>query len=93
VQINATTFQILAWINLTSTYHVTSVYPWNNKIHLLSQTFLSNITFMEGYAVEKRLRHYATSREVAGSRPDEVNEFFDLPNPSNSTKPWSLLSL
>jgi hypothetical protein len=24
------------------------------------------------------LRHYATSREVAGSRPDEVNEFFSI---------------
>jgi hypothetical protein len=34
------------------------------------------------------LRHYATSRKVAGSNPDEVIEFFfNLPNPSNSTGP------
>jgi hypothetical protein len=25
--------------------------------------------------VAERVRHYATSRKVAGSRPDEVNEF------------------
>jgi hypothetical protein len=29
------------------------------------------------------LRHYASSR--AGSRPDEVNDFFSLPNPSDRT--------
>jgi hypothetical protein len=23
-----------------------------------------------------------------GSRPDEVTEFFDLPNPSSCTRPW-----
>jgi hypothetical protein len=27
------------------------------------------------------LGHHATSREIAGSSPDEVIEFFDLPNP------------
>jgi hypothetical protein len=32
------------------------------------------------------LRHYATSRKVAGLNPDEVNEFFFIfPNPSNHT--------
>jgi hypothetical protein len=30
------------------------------------------------------LRHYATSRKVAGSSPDEV-DFFNLPNPSSRT--------
>jgi hypothetical protein len=30
---------------------------------------------------------------VAGSIPDEVNEFFNLPNSFSSTKPWGLLSL
>jgi hypothetical protein len=29
-----------------------------------------------GYAVEQWLRHYATIRKVADSRPDEVNLFF-----------------
>jgi hypothetical protein len=41
----------------------------------------------------KLLKHYATSRKVASSRPDEVNEFFNLPNPSSRTRPWGLLSL
>jgi hypothetical protein len=31
------------------------------------------------------LRHYATSRKFAGSNPDEVIEFFNLPNPSIRT--------
>jgi hypothetical protein len=31
------------------------------------------------------LRHYATSRKVAGSSPDEVDFFFNLPNPSSRT--------
>jgi hypothetical protein len=30
------------------------------------------------------LRHYATSRKVAGSNPDEV-DFFNLSNPSSRT--------
>jgi hypothetical protein len=31
------------------------------------------------------LRHYATSRKVSGSIPDEVIGFFNLPNPSSRT--------
>jgi hypothetical protein len=31
------------------------------------------------------LRHYATSRKVAGSIPDEVTGFFNSPNPSSRT--------
>jgi hypothetical protein len=31
------------------------------------------------------LRHYATSRKVMGSIPDEVVAFFNLPNPSSRT--------
>jgi hypothetical protein len=31
----------------------------------------------EGHAVEW-LGHYATSRKIAGSRPDEVNAFFSI---------------
>jgi hypothetical protein len=30
------------------------------------------------HAVVQYLRRYATSRKVAGSRPDEVNEFFQF---------------
>jgi hypothetical protein len=39
------------------------------------------------------VRHYATRRKVVGSSFDEVNYFFfNLPNPSGSTRPWGLLS-
>jgi hypothetical protein len=31
------------------------------------------------------VRHYATSRKVAGSVPDEVAGFFNTPNPSSHT--------
>jgi hypothetical protein len=37
------------------------------------------------YIKYTRLRHYATSRNVAGSIPDEVTGFFNLPNPSSRT--------
>jgi hypothetical protein len=30
------------------------------------------------------MRHYATSWKIAGLNPDEVIEFFNLPNPSVS---------
>jgi hypothetical protein len=33
-------------------------------------------TILTGHAVAQWLRHYVTSREFAGSRPDEVNDFF-----------------
>jgi hypothetical protein len=39
------------------------------------------------------LRHYATSRKVAGSRTDEVNKCLNLYNFSSSNRPWGLLSL
>jgi hypothetical protein len=32
-----------------------------------------------------QLRHYATSRNVAGSIPDEIIGFFKWPNPSSRT--------
>jgi hypothetical protein len=31
------------------------------------------------------LKHYATSRKVTGSIPDEVTECFNLPDPSSCT--------
>jgi hypothetical protein len=37
-----------------------------------------------GHTERSWLRHYATSREVMGSSPDEV-DFFNLPNPSSRT--------
>jgi hypothetical protein len=39
-----------------------------------------------------RLRHYATSWEVAGSLPDEVKIFFNLPIPSCRIRARDLLS-
>jgi hypothetical protein len=45
------------------------------------------------------LRHYATSRKVAGSSPDEVIGFFNCPNPSSrimalgSTQPPTEMSI
>jgi hypothetical protein len=41
-------------------------------------TLLYRIGLWWRHAVAWWLRHYATSREVAGSRPDEVNEFFQF---------------
>jgi hypothetical protein len=35
--------------------------------------------------MSSRLRHYATSRKVAGSIPDEVIGIFNCPNPSSRT--------
>jgi hypothetical protein len=37
-----------------------------------------------GHAVASWFTRYATSRKVAGSIPDGVAEFFNLPNPSSS---------
>jgi hypothetical protein len=37
------------------------------------------------YSFFKVLRHYATSRKVAGSILDEVIGFFNSPNPSSRT--------
>jgi hypothetical protein len=44
-----------------------------------------------GHSVAKWLRHFATGRKVEGSRPNEVNGFFQLP--SGCTRPWGLLNL
>jgi hypothetical protein len=41
--------------------------------------------YMRGHAAVSQLRHYATSRMVVGSIPDDVIAFFNLPNPSSHT--------
>jgi hypothetical protein len=49
-----------------------------------------------GHKVAKRLRHYAATWKVAGSRPDKVNEFlffFNLLNPSSHTRSTEELCL
>jgi hypothetical protein len=45
------------------------------------------------HAVAQWLRHYATSRKVMGSKPDEVNAFINLLNPFDRARPWGLVSL
>jgi hypothetical protein len=47
--------------------------------------FTSLSVYGGGHAVAQWLRRYATSRKVAGSRPDEVDFFSNLPNPSGRT--------
>jgi hypothetical protein len=60
----------------------------------MSSFYLPTIYKISGHAVAYWLRHYATGRKVAGSKPDDMNVFFfSLPNPSSSTKLWGSLSL
>jgi hypothetical protein len=49
----------------------------------MSSDLIIILIVYSGHAVAW-LSHYATSRKVAGSRPDEV-DFFSLPNPSSYT--------
>jgi hypothetical protein len=46
---------------------------------------LTSVTFEWGMGYRSWLRHYATSRKVAGSIPEEVIGFFNWPNPSSRT--------
>jgi hypothetical protein len=55
------------------------VYPSRNFIKVTKSK-------VRGYAVVCWLRHYATSRKVAGSIPDVIG-FFNQPNPSSCTMP------
>jgi hypothetical protein len=48
-----------------------------------SDVILSTYVVCGFLAVVQWLKHYTTSRMVAGSSPDELNEYFDLPNPSS----------
>jgi hypothetical protein len=47
--------------------------------------FEANSVVYWGTRWRNRLRHYDTSRKVAGSIPDEVSEFFSWPNTSSRT--------
>jgi hypothetical protein len=50
--------------------------------------------FFGGGNVEVQwLWRYAASRKVVGSKPDEVNQFFNLLNSSSRTRPWGSLSI
>jgi hypothetical protein len=58
---------------LPSVYHTYTRWTSGNCLGALPH--LPNIFFYWGHAVAYWLRHNATSRKVAGSRPDVVNEF------------------
>jgi hypothetical protein len=47
--------------------------------------FMPPLPYSGGTRYRSWLRHYATRRKVAGSSPDEVIGFFNLPNPSSHT--------
>jgi hypothetical protein len=49
-----------------------------------SSAFVIFTLFTFNFRLHYWLRHYATSRKVAGSIPDEVNGFLNWPNPSSS---------
>jgi hypothetical protein len=51
-------------------------YAVSHPRRLVLYNIIVPFTFQNAYiAVEKRLRHYAASRKVAGSSPDEVDFF------------------
>jgi hypothetical protein len=54
----------------------------------LSHNSLFNITALGPNMQGHMARLCATSRRLVGSRLDEVNEFFNSPNPSGRTRPW-----
>jgi hypothetical protein len=60
----------------------------NRKNESLPQCYCHSFNFLWGGGELARLRHNATSRKVPGSRLDEINEFFQLSNPSSHARPW-----
>jgi hypothetical protein len=50
-----------------------------------SYTFYIVVLSFYYFSESRWLRRYATSRKVSGSGPDEVIDFFSLPNPSSPT--------
>jgi hypothetical protein len=58
---------------------------FSNLLLLPPSLFMLLSSVRGGTRQRSWLRHYATSRKVAGSKPDEV-DFFNLPNPSSRTK-------
>jgi hypothetical protein len=79
------------------------VQAWRIPSHKRILSVVKKITFVNdrisyiaprgsGHAIAEWLSHYATSRKVSGSRPDEMT-FFNLLNLSGHTIPWGPLSL
>jgi hypothetical protein len=61
-------------------------YLCKNFVHTSIVLHLRYVRFYSGGARQRSwLRHYATSRNVAGSSPDEVDFFFNSPNLANRT--------
>jgi hypothetical protein len=47
--------------------------PYSDRSIRIADLVMLAYSILEGHAVALWLRHYATSRKVAGARPDEVN--------------------
>jgi hypothetical protein len=54
--------------------------------------YLSSVQWIRGTRSCSWLRHYATSRKVAASNPEEVIGFFNWPNPSSRTMEYQEFS-
>jgi hypothetical protein len=54
----------------------------DKQVYLFFDRDTSIIIFIKAFGIQ---RQYATSQNVAGSIPDEVIGFFNLPNPSSRT--------
>jgi hypothetical protein len=66
---------------------------WAEIVTIVTTYDLSNWVVDVFWAPElKCTQHYAASRKVAGSSPDEVG-FLNWPNPSGRKGPWGRLSL
>jgi hypothetical protein len=72
--------------------HILTLKPFNRfwlnfQLDFYTEIGQHNLIFARSMGTRSRswFRHYATSRKVAGSIPDEVIGFFNWPNPSNRT--------
>jgi hypothetical protein len=72
-------FQVLPF---NTSRKISGCIPYFSHACYMHNTFQPS--WYEGYTLCSWLRHYATSRKVAGSSPDEV-DIFNLPNPSSRT--------
>jgi hypothetical protein len=82
------------YLKRNSLFTWAQMFPNKKKLERKNKhTFYVYYTCSSGHAVAQWLRHYDTSRAVAGSRLDEVNTFSNLPNPSGHIMRWGALSL
>jgi hypothetical protein len=82
--------QISLWTCLSSlTYYMLyqSHPPWfDHSNYICGEVQIINLPIINGgMQLHSSLRHYATSRKVAGLIPDDVIGFFNWPNPSSRT--------